>query len=467
MANEQAKFLQGSLIGHIISMSLTASVGLLAIFAVDVVDMIFISMLGISELAAAIGFAGTIIFFSSSMSIGLSIAAGALVAKSLGQNNPERAKEAFTHALMFGFAFTVLVSSLIWFNLHTITGWVGATGHTQDMAVGYLQIIVPTMPFLMCGIVASATLRSHGAAKLSMAATLTAGVVNAVLDPIFIFTLDMGLNGAAWASAISRVAMTIVALWPIFRRYGGLSSLKLKPLFDDFRPIANIAFPAMLANVAMPVGIAFVTRISAIYGEEAVAGMAIIARLTPISFALIFAMSGAIGPIIGQNFGARNFDRVEMAYRQSVMLVAIYVSAMVLLLYLLRSPIADAFNAVGTTRDLIYLFCGPLSLAWIFTGIIFVSNAAYNNLGHPYYATWVNWGRNTLGIAPVVYVTAKIWGAEGVLIGQMLGGVLVAIVAFILARKTISDARKLDAARTQGPAMGPDERSFKVMNHRQ
>jgi putative MATE family efflux protein len=341
-------------------MSVTASVGLLALFVVDLVDMLFISMLGNAQLAAAVGYAGSILFFTTSVGIGLSIAAGSLIARSLGEEDTDRAREYMTHVMVIGLIFSILFAALIWFNLRPLTALVGATGEAQDFAVSYLQIIIPSMPLLMCGMVAAAALRSHGAAKLSTMATLAAGIVNAVLDPIFIFTLNMGLEGAAWASVVARIAMFSTAIWPIMNRYGGLGRLSLSAIKIDFRPIIAIAIPAVLANIAAPVGSAYVTRAASEFGQEAVAGMAIIGRLTPISFALIFAMSGAIGPIIGQNFGAKKFNRVSEAYRDSLIFIAVYVFIVVGILYLIRTPIADLFGAVGIGRELIFLFCGPL-----------------------------------------------------------------------------------------------------------
>ncbi len=466
MSDEQAKFLTGNLTGHIVTMSLTAAVRFVALFIVDLVDMLFISMLGIEELAAAVGFAGTILFVTTSLSIGLGIAGGALVAKALGEGKADRARELLTHVMLVGFAFAVVVAILIYQNLAGLTALVGASGPTQDLAISYLQILVPTMPILMIGIVGSAALRSHGAAKLSMMATLSAGIVNAVLDPIFIFTLDMGLAGAAWASVASRVTVAGVALWYLFRRYGGLAALSASAVFNDLKPIAAIALPAMLANVATPIGGAYVTRAAAEFGEAAVAGMAVIGRVTPVAFALIFAMSGAIGPIIGQNFGAQRHDRVRKAFNSAIVLIVIYVFPVVGVLYLSRGLIADMFNASGVARDLIYLFCGPLSLLWIFNGIIFVANASFNNLGHPFYSTWVNWGRNTLGVIPFVYLGAQYWGAAGVLIGQMAGGAFVALVALVMAEHVMRKAERDKCCPTDKPEFARHRRPFTILHHR-
>lgn len=464
--NQQAKFLSGNLTKHIISMSLTSAIGFLALFVVDLVDMLFISMLGIDELAAAVGFAGTILFMTTSISIGMAIAGGALVARSLGENKPERATELLTHVLIVGVVFAIAFAWLIYTNLQAMTGWIGATGNTQELAISYLKILIPTMPILLIGIVASAALRSHGAARLSMMVTLVAGIVNAILDPIFIFTFDMGLEGAAWASVMARISVAVTAVYYTVRRFGGFSGLSFRAIARDLRPIAAIAVPAMLANVAAPIGGAYVTRAASEFGEAAVAGMAIIGRVTPIAFALIFAMSGAIGPIIGQNFGARQHDRVREAFNSSMILIIAYVIPVVIGLYFLREPIANMFNAQGVARDLIFLFCGPLSLAWIFNGIIFVGNAAYNNLGHPFYSTWINWGRNTLGVIPFVYLGAQYWGAGGVLIGQMVGGVFVAIVSFVLAERLMKKAETDQIKVPEDTEFSEHQRSLRIQHLR-
>ena len=101
--SEQAKFLTGSTMRHVVVMSSTASVGLMAVFLVDFIDMVFISMLGKAELAAAVGYAGSILFFTTSVSVGLAIAAGALVSRALGAGDEARARILATHVMAFGF----------------------------------------------------------------------------------------------------------------------------------------------------------------------------------------------------------------------------------------------------------------------------------------------------------------------------------------------------------------------------
>ncbi len=448
MAESQAKFLEGSLLRHITVMSLTASIGLMAIFIVDLVDMIFISMLGRAELAAAVGYAGAILFFTSSFGIGMSIAAGSLVARALGAGDEALARQRATNTLVIGVLISIVFAAVVWLNLPALAALLGATGETLELSVLYLSIIVPSLPFLLVGMVGGAILRAHGDARRAMMSTIIAGVVNAVLDPILIFGFNLDLTGAAMASVASRIAIAFAALYPVIKYYGGLRLPKPADLIVDLRPILTIAVPAILTQLATPIGQAYITRTMAEFGEAAVSGMAIIGRLIPVAFGVVFALSGAIGPIIGQNYGAGQQDRVRAALRDGLIFTFAVVILVSALLFLFREPIAALFSVQGLSKQLVFLFCGPLALTYFFTGLIFLSNASFNNLGHPFYSTWINWGRHTVGTIPFVLVGAAWYGAPGVLIGQAVGGMIFGVAAIWLAFRVVDHAGKTEPTPT-------------------
>jgi Na+-driven multidrug efflux pump len=200
------------------------------------------------------------------------------------------------------------------------------------------------------------------------------------------------------------------------------------------------------------------------FGEEAVAGMAIVARMTPVAFGVLFALSGAVGPIIGQNHGGGRPDRVRRTFTDALLFTAVVVVAVTAILFALRGPVADLFDASGITRDLVFLFCGPLALAFFFNGVIFVSNAAFNNLGHPFYSTWINWGRHTLGTIPPVMLGAALLGAPGVLIGQAAGGILFAGIAVVLSLRVMARGEAVPGTPTE-PFLR-EARLFQLFHHR-
>ena len=123
------------------------------------------------------------------------------------------------------------------------------------------------------------------------------------------------------------------------------------------------------------------------FGDDAVAGWAIIGRIIPVAFGVIFALSGAVGPIIGQNFGARRYRPADATMRDSLTVTIVYVLAVWALLALFAGPIASLFGATGLARELIVFFCLFVASCFLFDGAIFVSSAAFNNLGYPAYST--------------------------------------------------------------------------------
>ena len=230
--------------------------------------------------------------------------------------------------------------------------------------------------------------------------------------------------------------------WPIWRNYGGFAPVTRRSLTEAAGPLMSISGPAILTQLATPVGQAVITRMVAGYGEAAVAGMAIAGRLTPVAFGIIFALSGAVGPIFGQNLGAGRIDRVRRAFRDAILFAGLVIVGMSALLFLARAPIADVFHAEGLTRDLVYLFCGPLSLLFFFNAMIFVANALCNNLGAAFQSTLVNWGRHTLGTVPFALWLGSYWGAQGILIGQSAGGILFGFLAVFLAYRVIATTER-------------------------
>ena len=438
-----AKFLEGNLMRHVVVMTTAASVGLMAIFLVDLVDIFFISMLGNSAITAAVAYAGTILFFSTSIVIGMSIATSALVANALGAGDDNRARSSATSTALFGIPVSIIVSIFVLLNIEMLTGLTGATGESQRLAIEYLRIILPSNPILMIGLVSASVIRAHGNAKRSMYITLAGSAVNAVLDPILIFYFELGLSGAAYASVCARTTIAVLALYWSIKIHNGFAKPSYEQFLTSIKPIAIIAIPAVGTQLATPFGAAYVTRAMAEFGPNAVAGVAVVYRIMPVAIALVFALSGAIGPIIGQNVGANNYSRVRTTYNNGMIFVAVYILVVSILLFMFRNVIADAFGATGIARDIIILFCGPLALLYFFNGVLFVSNAAFNNLGYPVYSTTLNWLRHTAGTIPFVIIGANWYGATGVLAGQYVGGVVFGLLAWYIGYRVIDKKERL------------------------
>ena len=439
MTNQTAKFVEGSTMRHILVMSGAGSVGLMALFVVDLLDMLFISMLGQVELAAAVGFAGTLTFFSTSVSIGTSIAMGALVSKAIGAKDREHARHLSSSILMTAFAISAIITAVMYAHIPELLAAIGAKGLAAERAAAYLQILLPSGPFLALGMAAGAGLRAAGDAKRSMWATLSGGIVNAILDPLFIFGFGWNIEGAAIASVIARFAVLFFSIYPLIRDHDLVASPTYQAWRSNLRVILAIALPAIITNAATPIGNAIVTTGIAQYGEDFVAGFAVIGRLTPVCFAVIFALSGAVGPIIGQNFGAGRVDRVKETLNNSLLVTTVYTIIVCTILYFVQDFIILGFSLEGDAAVIVGAFCTYIALTFIFNGALFVANTSFNNLGKPLYSTALNLSKATLGTLPFVYFGSEWYGALGVIYGQAVGNILFGLIAIVVLRFHIAE----------------------------
>ena len=432
-----ARFTTGSTMRHVVVMTATGAVGLMSLFLVDLANLFYISLLGEAELAAAIGYAGTVQFFMISTAIGLSIAATATVSRVVGAGDTERARRLAASSMITMMGILAVAAAFTWWNRNAALRLLGAEGETLAVADGFLAIVLPSLPILGIGMISSGLLRAIGDARRAMYVTLTGGVLSAALDPVFIFGFGLGVDGAAYVSVLARLTIAAVGLWGAVRVHDLIGRLDLSAALGDARQLLAIAGPAVATQISTPVGNAYLTRLVSEYGDSAVAGWAVTGRITALAFAGIFTLSGALGPILGQNLGAGLYPRIRRAYRDALVFIACYVLVVWALLWLASDAIANAFGLHGPGVEVLHAFTRFGAGAFLLTGALFVSNAAFNNLGRPTWATGFNWSRDALAIPFLGFVIGGTFGATGVVVIQALAAVLVGSLAVLTARRYV------------------------------
>ena len=431
------KFVTGSILRHILEMTAAGAIGLMAIFSSDLANMYFLSRTGDQAVVAAVGYASSILFFATSIGIGLSIATSALVAPALGARLRVRARRLSAHAHLLTFLVSIVMALIVWLSIDSLLTLFGATGRAYALAAHYLKILIPTLPMLALGMTSSAVLRSVGDARRAMTITLSGAIVNTVLDIIFILYLNWGIEGAAYATSIARIAVVGIGLYGVIAVHGLMSRPKLATFGNDLPVFLAVAVPAVLTNVATPVANAYVTSAIAPFGDGAVAGWAIIGRIIPVAYGAVYALTGVVGPVLGQNLGARQPERMKATLTQSLFVMCAFTGVAWLLLAIFAERLAGGFHASAEAQALIVLFCRWLSPLFVFLGALFVANAAFNTLGNAHYSTALNWGRATLGTVPFVMLGGHFGGAAGVLTGNMLGGIVFGVAGVWLSYRLI------------------------------
>jgi putative MATE family efflux protein len=441
-------FTRGSTMRHVAVMTATGSIGIVAIFAVDVLSLFWVSRLGVQSLKAAVGYAGQLQFLAMSVNIGFTIAISATVSRALGAGDRPRARRLAASGLLISGLVAALLSAVIFlFRDEALATLLHAHGEAASAASGFLAIAIPANVPLALGMSLSGVLRAVGDARRAMYVTLSGGLITAVTDPALIFGCGLGVNGAAWATVISRLMFLAVGLYGAVRVHDLVARPRLRDLKSDSAPIMAIGLPAVMANLATPVAAVYLTRIWSDFGEAAVAGGAIVDRVIPLAFGVIFALTGSIGPIIGQNFGAKLMHRVRRAITDSLVLAVGYSALAWACLAIIAPWIVAAFDAQGDSATFVTFFCRYGAVAWLFITCLFVANTVFNNLGFPLLSMVFNWGRATLGTIPFVTIGAHYGGVQGAMLGAAAGAAVFGLAG--VATAYVVTARLANALKTE------------------
>ena len=402
MAMASQYFVSGSILRHIFSMAHTSMLALVAMVLVDALDLFFLSLLGDVEIIAGLGFAWPIIFFTLAVSLGISTAMTALVSRAEGLGDRERAKIYATHILVFGLALSGVMTVVLWLAAPLMLGVFGAVGKAHEIGATYVQIVILCLPVLVLSMSSGALLRAIGAKQRAMWSKMVGAGVNAILDPIFIFGFDWGVEGAAWATVLSRIAIMAVAFYGVRNVHHMLGRFNGELFRKDIGDIARVTVPVGLAKVGPPMASAFIMASMAKFGSDAVAAMAIIERIAP--------------------------------------------------LFLFQGQISRLFSATDQTTAYLAIFCSFTAPFYVFQGLQFSSHTFFNVTGRPNLAMVFDLAKELLGVIPLVWLGSYYLGAVGVLAGQAAGIFLFGAVTGIVSYRVACRAQPL--ACTGEPEIG-------------
>ncbi|WP_299153242.1 MATE family efflux transporter [uncultured Tateyamaria sp.] len=425
----KGRFLTGSTMGHVVRMTATGAFGITFVFLVDAANLLWISQLGDPQLVAAIGFAYVIQFFSISSGVGLMIAATALVSRRIGEGDRTAARDQAGAAIAIAALMQAAMALVVILARHELLALAGAQGETARIAARYLAQTMPSLVPMAIGLVASGVLRAEGYGAKAMYVTLSSGALLMVLDPIFIFWWGMGIDGAALGLVLFRLCLMGMALYFAVRQLGLIARPTIAGARVTFAPYMVVALPAIATQLATPTGNYFLTIVMARFGDDAVAAWAVVGRLTVLAFGGIFALSGAIGGIFGQNFGAGQYDRLRSTYRDALIFCALYTLAAWGILWTVTPLVIDAFGLSGQGAAVLRAFTTVGAGGFIFIGALFVANAAFNTLGKPTRSAVLGWVKDGVLSWPAAASLAAGFGAVGVIYGQALAGAFMGTLA--------------------------------------
>lgn len=433
MPPSHARLTEGSVPHHVLVMSSASALSLLSVFLVDILTLVYVSKLHDPNLLAAMGLSKTLLFINAAFVSGVVIAAGVVLSERIGKHARLRLGRLVTHLLIMAVAVAAVIAGLEVASMGPLSRYLGVDAEAYQSTRWYIWLTliasIPAAALQMCAQI----LRSQGHGRLALQVLLAGSATLALADPLLIFGLNLGAVGAGLSLGLSSLVALAVGL-VLVQRHIGLSARPISRLLAlHVTRVARLALPAMLGNLAMPVGITFLMVTLAGIGASALAGMAVIDRVLQLAYCAFFALPTALVPIIAQNLGARRDDRVRQAIGFTGKLVVLYGVALWLSLLIAAPGIVDYFQLTDAGRSMFLAFSRIGAGVWILFGLDFVAQSLFLTLDRAWWVPAFGWLRGTLGSIPFVYAGAHWQGGTGALLGMWIGNALVAVLAIVTA----------------------------------
>ncbi|MCF5705716.1 hypothetical protein GIV19_00255 [Pseudomonas syringae] len=451
MAAASATFTEGSIARHVRVTASTSALSLFAVFLVDILTLVYVSMLHDPVLLAAVGIAKVMMFVNLSLASGFIIAATAVLSARIGHRMSKSVARLCASLMLMilvvaGFAAALQLALSV-----PITHWLGAEAAVYDAARGFIWLALPATVLQAVMQLSAQMLRTVGDNRRALGVVLSGAATLAVADPVFIFGLGLGLEGAGLAFAVSGCVSACVGVYWVRRRMGLSFSRNLKLLRIHASSTFRLALPAMAANLATPIGLAYLVATLATFGTSALAAMSVMDRVLQFSYCAFFALPGALAPILGQNIGAQRDDRVRSAIVFTRKLVVGYGLAVWLVLLLGSAAIADLYQLEGEARTVFLNYCRLGGGLWVIIGLDFVAIAVFMTMNRSWLVAVFAWLRATVGTVPFVYAGAHWFGGIGVLPSMFAGNAMIALVSIVTASLT---AKRFFTSRAQAVSAG-------------
>ena len=427
----------------ILSMTLPLLGGIYAMITFTLADTYFVSRLGTTALAA-ISFTFPITMVLIYFVMGVGIGTASVVSRMIGQGDHKQAVRFSTDGLLLGTFFVILVTVIGLMTINPLFSFLGAKGEVLNLINDYMSVWYIAIAFFIISMISNSIIRATGDAKFPGIIMMISALINLILDPIMIFGYfgfpAMGIKGAALATLIAFVISVIALLIKQCFHYKLISFElpSLQTLWNSWQKILYIGLPSGLTNAIINIAIAFIMRLLASFGDEAVAGFGIAIRIEELALAVFHALGGAIAPFTGQNWGAKKFSRVHQGLNLSIKFCVFAGLSLAVILAIFGGQWARIFDSDKSVILVAYLYMLIVPVSYSARGIIMIITSSLNALGKPIPATFISIVRTFILYIPLAYMGKVLFGMGGVFAAALLANILTGLGAFYWSRKYLN-----------------------------
>jgi len=444
--SEKATLIRGPVAGHLVRQTAPMVIGVSAMVSTGIVDAYFIGLLGATELAA-ISFIFPVATALTSLGVGVMVGTSSVVSRAIGAGDDDRASSCATLGILLGLFAGLVIGAILALFHKELFSLMAAKGEALRLIGLYMLPYALGFPILLMVSGFNGVLRAQGAANRSTMVSLSFAVANWVLDPILIDGAfgfaGFGIAGAAYATVAGWVLGAIVGFWAVETK-----DIPFRPMLlaganvaNGARDVLRVALPASFTSSINPLGLAILTGFLAREGEAAVGGFGIGGRLQMFAVVPLLGLSGSIGAIVGQNWGARHFDRARLAVLQSCAFCIIYGFGVAAALYFGCDWLVGFFTSDPATQAAATRYLQIAVWGYAAYGVFIVGNGAFNAIGHASTALGLSIARVALVMAPFAMLLQPSWGAPAIYGAELAANLAGGLVAIIIAWRLLAGHR--------------------------
>ncbi|HHF2879057.1 TPA: MATE family efflux transporter [Vibrio diabolicus] len=434
---------QPTLAKQLFTMTWPMLFGVLSLMSFQLVDSAFIGQLGVLPLAAQ-GFTLPLQMVIIGIQVGLGIATTAVISKALGANESRYAKQLGGLVLMIGSIGVAIFGGLIWLLRYPILALLSAPESVMPIIDSY-------WPWWFLSSWTGAVLyfyysicRANGNTMLPGTMMMVTSGVNLVLDPLFIFTFDLGINGAAIATIVAFGFGILVVAPRVKKNHWATTQWQDLNVTKSVASIGNIMGPAMISQLLPPLSSMLATKLLASFGTAAVAAWALGSRYEFFAIVSVLALTMSMPPMVGRLLGAKNYQDIQSLVSIAVKFILGFQLLIAAITFVVANPLALLMTSDVQVEQVLemHLLIVPISLGSL--GVCMLMVSLCNALGKSYTALTISALRLFVFFLPCLWVGAQMGGIRGLLLGACMGNILAGISAYLTYRQTI---RKLAGAQ--------------------
>ena len=419
----------------LVALGIPIMIGMLINALYNLVDAYFVGSLGESQMGAI-----SVVFPIGQVVVGLGLmfgnGAASYLSRLLGCEDKATANKVASTALYSSIGIGAIIIILVTIFLKPILFALGATSTIMPYALTYARIYVISCMFNVFNVTMNNIVASEGAAKTTMCALLLGAVLNIGLDPLFIYKMNLGVAGAAIATAISQFFSTLVYLSYILQKKSAFTfNIKsYSPSKQILTEILKIGVPTLTFQLLTSLSIMFINRAANPYGDAVIAGMGAVTRITSMGTLVVFGFLKGFQPIAGFSYGAKKFDRLRKATKTSILWSTIFCVIAGLCLVLFSTQIISLF----TEGNAEMISIGSKSLmangfSFFLFGFYTIYSSLFLALGKGSAGFVLGACRQGICFVPIILIFPTLFGINGILYAQPVADVISAIITVFMA----------------------------------